>query len=304
MPNPRISIWDTHGVAAQGWKPNTPLHLSLTNPGEGQTYEWTVTTDKDGNFWDVPPDEAWQVLQPGWIATGTGSVENRETATLTKTITLPDPLPFPTTMAGNVVSGTLPGTLSAQTVGRGSYLNVTAVCRGSNRPQRAGLADLATGAYSLNFTTAATPNWGFGEACTLPTHYYGFDIRDLDGDEVSVNWHVTPKPKVFVPDVVYNGQSGDVTGGGFDLMSVEISQCQMNGATVVGCDPATTLLKNDYPDEQWDQYPNGYGRFEENITFQRYLDLGAARSVDWPQRPPAPSSSPSPTAPPCAPSPR
>ena len=138
VPNPRISIWDTHGVAAQGWKPNTPLHLSLTNPGEGQTYEWTVTTDKDGNFWDVPPDESWQVLQPGWIATGTGSVENRETATLTKTITLPDPIPFPTTMAGNVVSGTLPGTLSAQTVGRGSYLNVTAVCRGSNWPQRAG----------------------------------------------------------------------------------------------------------------------------------------------------------------------
>ena len=167
MPNPMISIWDTHGVAAQGWKPNTPLHLSLTNPGDGQTYDWTVTTDKDGNFWDVPPDEAWQVLQPGWIATGTGSVENRETATLTKTITLPDPIPFPTTMAGNTVSGTATRHSDDQTVGRGSYLNVHAFCRSSGMPQRSGLSQtwLRVRTHSTS-RTAPTPTWGFGEACT------------------------------------------------------------------------------------------------------------------------------------------
>ncbi len=281
--NPTISVWDTHGVAASGWAPNTALHMTLHDPGTGDSHHWTVTTDENGGYWDVPPDPGWQVLRPGWIASATGTVENREVTTLTKTINLPDPLPFPTSMAGNVATGTLLGTVTNATIGAGSYIEATAVCRSDDWPQRAQLTG-PSGAYQLDFTAAPVFPWDNGTACVGTTVYFGFNVRDLDGDEVSLNWHASPQPQVVVPDVVYNGQPGDVTGGGFDLMAVEIAQCQMNGSTVVGCDPQTTLLTNTNPDPQWDEYPLGYGQFSESLAFQRYLSVGST-SVDCAKTP-------------------
>ncbi|MCU0294767.1 MAG: hypothetical protein MUD05_01785 [Candidatus Nanopelagicales bacterium] len=280
VPNPMISIWDTHGVAARDWTPNTPLQLSLTDPSRGQSYQWTVTTDENGNFWDVPPDPEWQVLQPGWIAKATGSIKNRETATLTKTLALPEPLPLPSSLGAYVLAGTVPGTLTSKTVGQGSFVQSHALCRSSDFPQRSMISDPITGGYSFDFAAAQSPPWGQGDPCTSAVHYYGLGIRDLDGDEMSVNWHVAPVPKVSTPDLVYDGLSREVTGQGFDLTSVQISQCQMSGTTVLGCDPATTFQTNDYPDDQWDQYPFGYGRFEQQVSFQRYLDLGGSEPVD------------------------
>lgn len=275
VPNPTISIWDTHGVAASGWKPNTPLRLSLTDPVAGQTYRWWVTTDEQGNFWDVPPDENWQVLHPGWVASGTGTVENRETPTLTKTTTLPDSLPMPT-MDGYKLTGTLVGPVGKSAIGRGSYLNAIANCTGSTSPQRADVADPATGAYEVDFSKDPVWPWGSGARCAEPMAAftsYGLRARDLDGDEVSLNWHAAPQPTVHPPALVYNGQPGDVTGGGYDLMSLRIEQCRINGPVVVGCDPSTSLLTNDSPDPLW---PNGYAAFEENIVFQRYLEVNGA----------------------------
>lgn len=170
----------------------------------------------------------------------------------------------------DLMSGTLTGLATSERVGAGSMVTADGLCgSGFDHEEVVTMTGGVTpGAYDLAFT---------GGCGSDPAHYYGLNVLDLDGDEFSVNWIVTPQPGITVPAVVYDGQGAQVDMHGFDLGAVTLDVC-----TTGGCDPGMTQVVNTNPDENWDT-PSGYAGAQLYLGLPRYLDLdgdGPLEAVD------------------------
>lgn len=289
VPNPEIRI-EGHGVSMRGWMRNSTLQVSLDTDADhsgGWPYQYTVTTDSNGNYCCQPaPDAAWQVMQPGWTARVVGSYPERDAGTVTKEVQFAD-LPIPT-VSGNVISGLVPGPLTATTVGRGSLVEAMATCpsMGTNPVNRSDLADESTGGYTVDFGAVATQPWGWGGPCTDLLYYYGANVNDLDGDEVHFNWFVDSKfdathPSLTADSPVTDGAEFGIEGTGWDLTAMRIQQCAMDGDVVGECDPTTTQFVTSYPDTGW---PTGMARLDPSVYAKQVLELSGG-TVDCAEAP-------------------
>lgn len=278
VPNPVVDVWDSHGVALHGWTPGSTVTITLESPGTG-SFSWDVTVDQDGEYWDVPPQAPWDIVLPGWIASATGPVDMRESGTITKTIVVPAPFPFPE-MDGVMVSDTVLGTLSATTIGPGGIVNVSPTCPDLTVPNRQVETDPGTGYFEVWIDQPPEPNRGFGQ-CSQPPVGVGYKLSDLDGDQFGANWQVDPQPSVTADSPLWDGQQFRVEGTGFDLMMVQLQQCELLGDVTGRCDPSTETLVNPYPATQGSDWPLYGARFEEDTyTAKRYLEFGNGAGID------------------------
>lgn len=268
VPNPVVDVWDSHGVALHGWVPGSTVTLTLSNPADGgSSFSWDVGIDGNGEFWDVPPESPWDVVMPGWTASATGPVQMRESDTITKSIVVPEPFPFPE-VDGFKVSDTIAGTLTATTIGAGSIVNVSPSCDGANVNRE--LETDGVGYFEVFVNEDPPPDGGFGKCSTEPVGL-GYDVMDLDGDHFGANWQVTPQPSVTADSPLWDGQEFMVEGTGFDLMVVRLLQCELVGGSPGRCDPATAKLVNPYPGDSW---PADGAQFQEyQYVAKQYLEL-------------------------------
>lgn len=276
IPNPMVELWDTHGVAASGWQPDSPLTLTIDDPTDGQPpMEWGVTTRPDGTYWDAMP-AGWDPLLPGWIATATGYVPYF--GTITKTLTVPDPI-FVPDFNGWVVSGAVDGVLTDQDVGRGSQINVIAWCEGGTQQgtTRSATTDPVTGTFSLDMSVyPPPPGGGFGEQCTGPIQNVLYRLYDADADMWQAWWQPSIDPQVEVlAEFVDDGQWVDVAGRGWDLTTVSLVQCKTDFGPPVfpeGCDWGTLTQVLSSPGGNW---PYDTAGFEAGFWPQAVIDTGS-----------------------------
>lgn len=272
VPNPIVQAWDTHGVAINGWTPNSQVTLSVDDTGDAEgPFQWTVTTDAIGSYWDAMPEGAFNPLQPSWSVAATGDVPQLG-GTVTKTLVLPDPIPVPE-FSGPVVSDTLTGTLSEYAVGPGSRVMMIAFCEGGSTMGTTWLtqSDPANGAFSVDTSVAPSPNSGWGDACTTPVYAVSYRIYDLDGDEFQAWWLNQPTPQINgVPEAVSDGQWIEFGGTGWDLGTVQVVQCQVVNGILGDCDGSTQqeLLTN--PAEGW---PFSGAEFFTGMNVNRFIEV-------------------------------
>jgi hypothetical protein len=173
----------------------------------------------------------------------------------------------------------VPGELTSTTIGAGSIVNVSPTCPDLTTPWREAETD-ASGYFAMNFAVNPPQDHGDG-LCSEPPVAYGYDVRDLDGDNFSTNWQVAPDPSVTAESPLWDGQQFEVAGTGFDLMMVQLQQCELVGGQVGRCDPSTAVLLNPYPAAEGNSWPLYGARFEAyNYTAKRFLDLGSGEGVD------------------------
>jgi hypothetical protein len=255
--NPLVEIWDTHGVALSGWTPYSPVTITLDNPTDGQgPLVLEVTTDAQGSYWDASP-EGWSPLEPGWIATATGSVPQRETPQITKTLVVPDPIPVPE-IDDVVVSDTVTTLLTDQSVGAGSRATLVAYCAGSGGQgtSRDLTTDPVTGYFSVDMSVDPVPPvQGFGEACLGYVHVVLYRLFDTDGDMFQAWWLQDPTPSLTLfPEIFFPGDYAFVNGFDWDLGTVSLVQCRLDGDQPDfpdGCDWSTRVDTTSAPSEGW-----------------------------------------------------
>lgn len=287
LPNPVLRL-DSHGVSGNGWMPGSTVEVYLDDDiTDAAVFPFRATVPVDGGGYFQANDTqqmAPLVPAPGWVARAAGQVGSRETPTVTKEIAFPSL--DQATAAGNLVSGTLSGTVTGSSVGAGSMVQGSAACPDGSMPNRFVFAP--TGSYSLDFGAVVSPPYGWGDPCAEPLFYYGTSIRDLDGDEFGAGWFVDAMfddahPALAVDETAFGGEQLNVVGTGWDLTTVRIRQCELlAGGTVGDCDSSTASLKNTYPDANW---PFGMARFEEMLTAKQVLDLDGGGTVDCGQAP-------------------
>ena len=268
VPNPVVDVWDSHGVALHGWTPGSTVTITLSNPADGSSFSWAVEVDQDGEYWDVPPESPWDVVMPGWTASATGPVLGRESDTITKSIVVPDPFPFPE-IDSFKVSDTIAGTLTNTTIGAGSIVNVSPACDGANVNRE---IETDGAGYFEVFVNEDPPPYGGGfGTCSSEPVSLGYDVMDLDGDHFGANWQVTPEPAVTAAGPLWDGQELTVEGTGFDLMAVRLLQCELVDGVPGRCDPSTEKLVNPYPGENW---PADGAQFQEyQYVAKQFLEL-------------------------------
>ena len=283
VPHPSVQF-ATNSISLFGWIPGSSVTVYLDDDTSGAypySYEVQVNGNGDTNCCEPPPDQAWQFLLPGFRVKAVDTYPGVDGGTVVKELVFPDPAdaPIPTT-AGNVVSGTVAGTLGPTTVGQGSLVQINAACGNGGDAWRA--MDAVGGSYSLDFGQATQQPYG-ERTCADPLFQYNQQLYDLNGDSVDLAWFVesmfdATHPALTVETPINPESDFFVDGTGWDLTLIDLQLCEVVNGNVGECDDDTFRRTSSYPVGAW---PADMAGFEEYLLPAQTLFVGPGnREVD------------------------
>jgi hypothetical protein len=283
VPQPSVQFAPS-SISLFGWVPWSSVTVYLDDDTTGAypySYEVQVNGNGDTNCCAPPPDEAWQFLLPGYRVKAVGAYPGVDGGTAVKELIFPEQAdaPIPTT-AGNVVSGTVTGTLGPTTVGQGSLVQIHAACGNGGDAWRA--MDAEGGSYSVDFGEATQQPEG-ERTCADPLFQYNQQLYDLNGDSVDLPWFVdsmfdATHPALEVETPINPESDFFVNGTGWDLGLVDLQLCEMVAGDVGECDDDTFHRTSSHPVGAW---PADMAGFEEYLLPSPTLFVGPGnREVD------------------------
>jgi hypothetical protein len=283
VPHPTVQF-ATSSISLFGWVPGSSVRVFLDDDAIGDysySYDVEVNGIGDTNCCEPPPDEAWQFLLPGFRVKAVGAYPGVDGGTVVKELVFPDPAdtPIPTTV-GNVVSGTVTGTLGPTTVGQGGLVQVNAACGSGGDAWRA--MDAVGGSYSLDFGQATQQPYG-ERTCDEPLFQFNVLFNDQDGDSVDLAWFVesmfdAAHPALTVETPINPDSDFFVNGTGWDLTLIDLQLCEVVDGNVGECDGDTFHRTSSNPVGAW---PADMAGFEEYLLPAQTLFVGPGdREVD------------------------
>ncbi|MGN6577490.1 MAG: hypothetical protein ACTHKG_17605, partial [Nocardioides sp.] len=194
VPHPSVQL-ATNSVSLFDWVPGSSVQVYLDDDGAGEypySYQVPVNAQGQTDCCEPPPDPDWQFLLPGYRVKAVGDYPGVDSGTVFKELVFPDlaDAPIPTA-SGNVVSGTVSGTLGPTAVGSGGLVQVDAACGPGEPVGRA--TDAVGGSYSVDFGEPVDQPYGQGVCTGDPLFQYNLRLYDQDGDSVDLSWFVETK---------------------------------------------------------------------------------------------------------------